>query len=49
MSNDELKLIIGGAISGNYLNYLSKLIMTIFDIGKSIGSSINYIINGKRC
>lgn len=49
MKKDELEEIVGGAISGNFLNYLTKLITTIFDIGKSIGSAINYFKNGKTC
>ena len=49
MTEEELKSIRGGAISGNFLNYLSKLINTVFDIGRSIGSAINYSKNGKTC
>ena len=49
MTEEELISIRGGAISGNFLNYLSKLITTIFDIGKTIGSAINYMKKGKTC
>lgn len=49
MTRDELKNIQGGAISGNFLNYLSKIITTIFDIGRSVGSAINYLKKGKTC
>ena len=49
MSELELKNIQGGAISGNLLNYLSKLITTILDIGRTIGSAINYMKNGRTC
>lgn len=49
MTKEELINIKGGAISGNFLNYLSKLITTIFDIGRTIGSTFNYIKNGKTC
>ncbi len=48
MNKKELELIVGG-ISGNYLNYLSKMINTIFNIGRSIGSAINYLRKGKTC
>lgn len=49
MSDLELKSIQGGAISGNFLNYLSKLINTVLDIGRTIGSAINYMKNKKTC
>jgi len=49
MSKEELVTIYGGAISGNFLNYLSKLITTILDIGRTIGSAINYMRNGRTC
>ena len=49
MKNVELKEIVGGSISGNFLNYLSKIITTIYSIGQSIGSAINYLKNGKTC
>ena len=49
MTELELIEIKGGAISGNFLNYLSKLITTILDIGRTIGSAIAYMKNGKTC
>ena len=49
MSKNELIMIQGGAVSGNFLNYLSKLITTILDIGRTIGSAINYMRNGRTC
>lgn len=49
MSEKELMLVHGGAVSGNLLNYLCKLITTILDIGRTIGSAINYMKNGRTC
>ena len=49
IEKEELKNIYGGTVSGNFLNYLSKLITTIFDIGRTIGSTINYLKKGKTC
>lgn len=49
MTELELIEIKGGAISGNFLNYLSKLINTILDIGRTIGSAIAYTKRGKTC
>ena len=44
MTNKELNNIIGGAssISGTLLNSISKLIETLLDLGRSIGSAIRY-------
>ena len=43
--------IIGGAsnISGAVVNAIVKLVTTLFDIGKSIGTAINMAANGKKC
>lgn len=49
MTEKELINIYGGAISGNFLNYLSKLINTVLDIGRTIGSAINYMKNKRTC
>lgn len=47
----ELTKIVGGAItfSGSYINAWSRLINILFEIGKTIGSSINYYFGKKTC
>lgn len=52
MSEIELKSIIGGSaslLSGTFLNAISKLITTLVDMGRSVGSAISYAINKKTC
>ncbi len=49
MNKEELEQVYGGAISGSLLNYLGKIINTIFSIGQSIGSAINYLKKGRTC
>ena len=43
--------VIGGAstFSGTFINSVSKLISTIFNIGRAIGSAINYSRNHFIC
>lgn len=51
MSNEELYVVFAGAtkVSGTLLNSVSKLINTLLDFGRVIGSSIRRLINGSRC
>lgn len=42
--------IVGGAtISGSVLNSISRLINTVLEIGRAVGSSIRMIVSKKRC
>ncbi|MDD2504723.1 MAG: hypothetical protein PHF21_00420 [Bacilli bacterium] len=46
----ELHEIKGGAaISGTLLNAIAKLITTVFDIGRAIGSAISMSQSKKKC
>lgn len=50
MNDLELLSINGGAaISGSVLNAVSRLINTLLDLGRAVGSAINMRINGKTC
>lgn len=50
LKNTELMKIEGGAtISGTLLNAIAKLISTVYDIGRAIGSAINMSKNGSKC
>ncbi len=51
LKNEELSTIYGGAISINatFLNAASRLITTILDLGRAIGSSIRRYKTGKYC
>ncbi len=50
MSTEELKKIQGGATtSGNFINSIVKLFNAFLEIGRSIGSALNYVKNKTTC
>lgn len=50
MKSEELLEIHGGFnISGAHLSYIPKLITSVFDLGRSLGSSIRRSVSGKLC
>lgn len=50
LENTTLVNIEGGIrISGTLLNSLAKLLTTIFDLGRSVGTSINMAKTGRKC
>jgi len=51
LENHEMLIISGGstAFSGTLLNSVAKLINTVLDVGRTIGTSIRMITTGKRC
>lgn len=51
MSEELLKETIGGAtsVSGTFINAVCKLVSTMLDLGRTIGSSLYYARNGKSC
>lgn len=44
-----LKIVGGINISGTLLNSIAKLISTIFDVGRAIGSAISMSKSKRRC
>ena len=48
MSDSELISVVGGT-SGAFLNSLVRILNTFLEIGRSIGSAINYAKNNKVC
>ncbi len=49
LTNEELLLIQGGGISSTLLNSVSRLINTILDLGKTVGSAIRRIAAKNYC
>lgn len=51
ISNEELNNVIGGAsnISGTLINSIVKLIETLLDLGRSIGSAVRYKKSNITC
>lgn len=51
LDNKELLNIDGGAswFSASFLNAASRALSTLFDLGRSLGTSIRRAINGSIC
>jgi hypothetical protein len=50
LKKEELLDIRGGlAITGSLLTAFAKAVETIFNLGRSLGSSLNMIINKRKC
>lgn len=51
IENDELKVIIGGALnfSGAIVNALTGIVKYVYSLGQSLGSSIRRIVTGNMC
>lgn len=49
LKKDELITIKGGAISASWLNYITRAISLLFEIGRSIGSSIRRAYTHNYC
>ena len=45
----DLINITGGEISSSLLNSISKITSTIYELGRSFGSSIRRIVTGNIC
>ena len=51
LGDKELSAIYGGAsdISFSLLNSITKLITTLLDLGRNVGSAFRYAFGGKSC
>ncbi len=49
MNKYELIKVTGGEASGNYISSVVKLFSFFLNIGRSIGSALNYALNKKVC
>ncbi|MDD4705881.1 MAG: hypothetical protein PHS24_01530 [Bacilli bacterium] len=50
LKNVEMLKIVGGInISGTLLNSIAKLLSTLFDVGRAIGSAISMSKSRRRC
>ena len=49
MTNKELLMVVGGGITATLLNSIARVINTILDLGRNVGSAINMIVNGRKC
>ncbi len=49
LTNNELKKIVGGNITGTLLNSIIKGMTTIIDLGRSLGTAIRRIKSNSFC
>lgn len=49
LSRDELENIVGGAITTQMINSLVKLINTLLDLGRTMGSAFRYATSKRKC
>ncbi len=49
LSKEELNSIVGGAITSQMVNSFVKLISTILDLGRTMGSALRYATSKKKC
>ena len=45
----EMEKINGGGLGATFLNYLSRAIETVYNIGQEVGGSLRRIAVGKTC
>lgn len=51
LNNKEMMEIVGGAnwLTAAFVNAAARTIETVLDVGRSLGSAIRRIVNGKVC
>ena len=49
LNNYELDKVVAGAINATYLNAIVRGFTFLFEVGKSIGSALNRLINHATC
>lgn len=49
LSNEELKLVNGGTISGTLISSIVRGATLLFDLGRTLGSAFVRIINRSLC
>lgn len=49
IENNELHQIYGGAITAGFITAVVRAVNSILDLGRSLGSAIRRIQNGKVC
>ncbi len=49
MREEELNQIYGGAFSAALINAISRGFNTIYELGRSLGTSLKMIISKKKC
>ena len=45
----EMVSIVGGGITSSWINAISKMISTLYDLGERTGSSVRRLVSGNYC
>lgn len=49
MSNEELLIVRGGGITSTFLNSLARVVTTVYNVGRAVGSTVRRIITKTIC
>ena len=49
LSKEQLESIVGGAITTQMINSFVKLIRTLLDLGRTMGSAFRYATSKTKC
>jgi len=49
LKNEDLLMVVGGSITATFLNSIARLLTTVIDVGKMIGSSLRRISHKNYC
>ena len=49
LKNEELIMIMGGAVTASFITSCIKIFTTIIDFGRKVGSSLRRIKTGSYC
>lgn len=49
LKKEELISIVGGSITTQMINSFVKLVSTLLDLGRTIGSALRYATSKKKC
>lgn len=49
INNEKLLEVSGGAITGTFINSISRAINSVLDVGRSLGTAIRMIYSNRKC
>ena len=49
LKNEEMEIIVGGGITSSMVNAISKIVTTVYDLGRSTGSAIRRFVTKSYC
>ncbi len=49
LKENEMVNIAGGSLTSSFINAITKVVNTLYDIGEATGSAIRRLTSGKYC